>query len=90
MLDAVTQYLISITPAVTAIVGAITVVGVGIGKIKKANKDATNEIKEMHDENVELRKELKEVAKENKELKQSLRKVTARMEHMYYVEEKEK
>lgn len=90
MIDAITQYILSIVPAVTAVVGMITVFGVGVGKIRKANKDATNEIKETHKENLELRRELRETMKENRELKQSLKRVTAKMEHMYYIEEKEK
>lgn len=87
MLDAVTQYLLAITPAVTAVVGIITVFGVSIGKIKKANRDATKEIKEIHQENVELRRELRETMKENREIKQTLKKITAKMEHMYFVDE---
>ena len=90
MIDTITQYILSIVPAVTAVVGMITVFGVGVGKIRKANKDATNEIKETHKENLELRRELRETMKENRELKQSLKRVTAKMEHMYYIEEKEK
>ena len=90
MIETVTNYIISLVPAVTATVGMIVALGVGIGKIRKANKDATNEIKETHKENVELRRELADVVKENKELKQSIKKITARMEHMYYIEEKEK
>ena len=89
MLDAVTQYILALVPTVTALAGMLTVLGVGVGKIRKANRDATKEIKEMHKENVELRRELSEVHKENKELKKHLNKVTARMEHMYYIDEKE-
>lgn len=90
MINTITNYIISLVPAVTAVAGMLTVMGVGIGKIRKANKDATNEIKETHKENVELRRELADVVRENKELKQSIKKITARMEHMYYIEEKEK
>ena len=75
---------------ITAVAGMLTVMGVSIAKVRKAHREATNEIKETHKENVELRRELKETIKENKELKQSLKKITARMEHMYYIEEKEK
>ena len=64
--------------------------GIAIAKVKKAHNEATTEIKETHKENVELRRELADVVKENKELKQSIKKITARMEHMYYIEEKEK
>ena len=90
MLDVITQYIISLVPAVTAVAGMVTVMGVAIAKVKKAHKEATTEVKEAHKENVELRKELADVVRENKELKQSIKKITARMEHMYYIEEKEK
>ena len=88
-LDIITQYILAIVPAFTAVVGMVTTLGVAIGKIKKANKDATAEVKEAHNENVELRRELRETVAENKELKQHLNKITARMEHMYWVEDKE-
>ena len=35
-IDVITQYILSIAPAVTAIMGMVVVIGVGIGKIKKA------------------------------------------------------
>lgn len=88
-IDIITQYILAIVPAFTAVVGMVTTLGVAIGKIKKANKDATAEIKEAHTETVALRKELKETMQENKELKQHLNKIAARMDHMYFIEEKE-
>lgn len=88
-LDIITQYILAIVPAFTAVVGMVTTLGVAIGKIKKANKEATEEVKEAHNENVELRRELRETVKENKELKTHLNKITAKMEHMYWVEEEE-
>lgn len=90
MLETITNYIISLVPAVTAVAGMLTVMGVAIAKVKKAHNEATIEIKETHKSNVELRRELAETLKENKELKQSIKKITARMEHMYYIEEKEK
>ncbi len=90
MIETITNYIISLVPAVTAVAGMLSVMGIAIAKVKKAHNEATTEIKETHKENVELRRELKETMKENKELKQSLKKVTTRMEHMYYIEEKEK
>lgn len=86
MLDAITQYVLALVPAFTAVVGMITTLGVAIAKIKNAHKDATKEIKEAHTENLAIRREMRELAKENKELKQHLNKITARMEHMYWVE----
>lgn len=88
-LSIVTQYILALVPSFTAVVGMITTLGVAIGKIKKANKDATTEVKDAHKENVELRKELRETLKENRELKQHLNKITAKMEHMYWVEKED-
>ena len=88
-IDAITQFILAIVPAFTAVVGMVTTLGVAIGKIKKANKDATTEIKEAHAENIAIRKEMHEIYKENAELKRSLNKITAKMEHMYWVEEEE-
>ena len=87
MLDAITQYILTLVPAFTAVVGMITTLGVAIGKIKQANKDATAEIKEAHADNRALRKQMAEVMMENKELKQDLKKITARMAHMYFIED---
>ena len=89
-IDVITQYILAIVPAFTAVVGMITTLGVAIGKIKKANKEATEEVKEAHKENIALRKEMVATAKENRELKQHLNKITAKMEHMYWVEDNHK
>lgn len=93
-LDIITQYILAIVPAFTAVVGMVVTLGVGIGKIKRANKETTDTVLEVSQESRELKAELrdvikqnKELKKENKELKESLNKVSARMEHMYYVEE---
>lgn len=89
-IDIITQYLLAIVPAFTAVVGMVVTLGVGIGKIKKANKETTDTVKEVSAESRALAKQNRELKKENKELKESLNKITARMEHMYYIEEKPK
>ena len=92
-LDIITQYILAIVPAFTAIVGMVVTLGVGIGKIKKANKETSDTVIEVSKESRALKAEMRELAnenkelkKENKELKESLNKVTARMEHLYYIE----
>ncbi|MBO7079084.1 MAG: hypothetical protein J6W64_04680 [Bacilli bacterium] len=97
MLDTITQYILSLVPTITAIISMITLVGVSIGNIRKANKDATGEIKETHKETKQLRKEILEVIKannelkkENIELKREQLKLNARLNHMYFVEKEEK
>lgn len=88
-IDAITQFILAIVPAFTAVVGMVTTLGVAIGKIKKANKDATAEIKEVHAENVAIRKEMHEIYKENVELKRNLNKVSAKLDHVYFVDKEE-
>lgn len=89
-IDVITQYVLAIVPAFTAVVGMITTLGVAIGKIKKANSETKEEVKAMSENDRALKKQLKEVHKENVELKQQLNEVTARMKHMYFVEKPEK
>lgn len=89
-IDIITQYVLAIVPAFTAVVGMITTLGIAIGKIKKANSETTQEVRELSENDKTLKKQLKEVHKENVELKQQLNEVTARMKHMYFVEKEEK
>ena len=93
-LDIITQYILAIVPAFTAVVGMVVTLGVGIGKIKKANRETSNTVMEISNDNKELKEEIKslvkqnrDLKKENMDLKKSLDKVSTRMEHMYYVEE---
>lgn len=78
-IDAVTSYILAIVPAVTAIVGMIVVIGVGIGKIKNAlqgNEEKVEKIssrtKEIQKENIELKKALSESKKTEAEFKKAL------------------
>lgn len=85
-IDIITQYILAIVPAFTAVVGMIVSLGVGIGKIKKANSETKAEVKELSDNDRALKKQLREVHKENAELKHQLNEVMAKMKHMYFVE----
>lgn len=85
-IDVITQYILAIVPAFTAVVGMVVTLGVGIGKIKKANKETSDKVEEVSNNDRMLKKQLREVSKENAELKEHLNKITARMEHLYYVE----
>ena len=89
-IDIITQYILAIVPAFTAVVGMAVTLGVGIGTIKKANKETTNTVKEMSSNDRALKKQLVEVSKENAELKNELKEVTARMKHLYFVEKNNK
>lgn len=88
-IDIITQYILAIVPAFTAVVGMIVTLGVGIGKIKKANSETTTQVKELSETDKALKRELRDVHKENAELKKQLNEVTARMKHLYFVEKPE-
>lgn len=88
-LDIITQYVLAIVPAFTAVVGMITTLGIAIGKIKKANSETTKEVKTLSENDRALKRQLIEVHKENVELKKQLNEVNARMKHLYFVEKPE-
>lgn len=92
-IDIISQYILSITPAVTAILTAIASVIIGIKNIKSTTTKTIAEVKqstgEIKLENVNLKKKLNELSKENIELKHQMNEVLARMKHMYFVEEED-
>lgn len=78
-IDTITQYVLAIVPAVTAIMGMIVVIGVGIGKIKKALVENAESVERVGSEsraiktqNAELKRQNIELKKENAELKKTL------------------
>lgn len=89
-------YVLSLVPSSTSIIGLIITIAIGVCKIRKAGNDATVKVNELTKSNVELRKEMIKVMQENKtlkeeniEIKREQRKINARLEHMYFVEDKE-
>lgn len=88
-IDAITQFILAIVPAFTAVVGMVTTLGIAIGKIKKANKDTTELVQETYKDNRDLRKKLNAVMEENAELKREQRKINAKLDHMYFIDKEE-
>lgn len=88
-MDIISQYILSLVPSVTAIVGMIVFIGVGIGKIRKANEKTVKTISEVDKRSKDLEQKLIEVTKENIELKKSLKKVVSKMEHIHFVDKGE-
>lgn len=71
-IDTITQYILAIVPAVTAIMGMVVVIGVGIGKIKKALSSSEMKIERISSHTRAVEQQNIELKKENKELKQAL------------------
>lgn len=89
MIDVITQYILSLVPAVTALVGMVVCVGVGVGKIRRANRDTVESIDAVGKRSENLENQLANVQHENAELKKQLRQVMAKLDHVHVVEDKE-
>lgn len=89
MIDVITQYILSLVPAVSALVGMVVCVGVGVGKIKQANRDTVESIDAVGKRSENLENQLANVQHENAELKKQLRQVMAKLDHVHVVEDKE-
>ena len=83
MIDAITQYILAIVPAVTAIMGMVVIVGVGIAKIKNAlggnevkienmSRAQNARMKAIEEQNIELKKENVELKKTLTELNRKI------------------
>lgn len=83
MIDTITQYILAIVPAVTAIMGMIVVVGVGIAKIKNAlggnemkiesiSRTQSTRIKTIEEQNIAIKKENIELKKALVELNKKI------------------
>ena len=77
-IDTITQYVLALVPAVTALMGMIVVVGVGIGKIKNALKGNIESVEKIGDEykaikaqNIEIKRQNVELKRQNEELKKA-------------------
>ena len=78
----ITQYLIELSPAITALVGIVVTIVVGVKKIKAANAETIADVKatnkHMKEANIQL-------MKENAELKGEIKKV---LNELHNVKEK--
>ena len=68
-IDTITQYVLAIVPAVTALMGMIVVIGVGIGKIKNALKGNIESVEKLGEETQNIKRENAELKRQNIELK---------------------
>ena len=78
-IDTITQYILALSPAITALVAIVVTVAVGVGKVKNALKGNVESIervgsksKEIQLQNIELKKQNIELKRENAEIKKAL------------------
>ena len=78
-MDVLTQYLIELTPAVTAVIGIVVALIVGIKKIKAANKETVDDVKAT---NKQMREANEVLMRQNLELKDTLEKTIKEIKHI--------
>lgn len=91
MMTQVINYIIEFSPAITAVVGILVSLIVGIKKIKGHNDKTMKELQETEQRiiviNEQRNEELEELRRENAELKADLRKVMAKLNHIKFKDE---
>ena len=83
MIDAITQYILALVPAVSALSGMAVCIGICIGKIKKHNSSTQQKLDIVLKENAELKKE-------NVTYKKALTKITAKLDHVHFVDNEDR
>ena len=71
-IDAITAYILAIVPAVTAIMGMVVCVGIGIGNIKKALAGSEEKVERISSRAKAIEEQNIELKKENIELKHAI------------------
>lgn len=90
-MEQVMNYIIEFSPAITAFIGIVVSLIVGIKKIKQHNNDTLDEIRSANARIIELYQEevvkRQEVQRENEEIKRNLRKMMAKLNHVHFEED---
>lgn len=88
----ITALVISMAPTISAVVGIIVSLAVGIKRIKQANRDTLDECRKQNAEVVikieHVAKDNETLKRENEELKKDLRKVMAKLCHVHIEDNK--
>lgn len=88
----ITELILNLSPAITAVIGIIVALIVGIKRVKQANTDTLNECRKQNAavaaEVAQIAQKNDELTRENLELKKDLRKVMAKLSHVHVEEDK--
>lgn len=88
----ITALIISLAPTISAVLGIIVSLAVGIKRVKQANRDTLEECRKQNAEVVikveHVAKDNENLKRENEELKKDLRKVMAKLCHVHVVDDK--
>ena len=87
----ITALILSLAPAVSAVIGIIVSLVVGIKRIKHDNRDTLEECRKQNAsviENVaQIAQKNDELTRENAELKRDMRKIMAKLNHVHIKDE---
>ena len=88
----ITALILSLAPAVSAVIGIIVSLVVGIKRIKHDNRDTLDECRKQNAavvENVaQIAQKNDELTRENAELKRDMRKILAKLNHVHIENDK--
>ena len=88
----ITALIISLAPTISAVIGIIVSLAVGIKRVKQANRDTLDECRKQNAEVVikieHVAKDNENLKRENEELKRDLRKVMAKLCHVHIEDDK--
>ena len=91
-INEITALIMSLAPTISAVIGIIISVVVGIKRIKQANTDTLEECRKQNASVVknvaQIAQKNDELTRENAELKRDLRKVMAKLNHVHFEEDK--
>lgn len=91
-INEITALIMSLAPTISAVIGIIVSVAVGIKRVKQANKDTLDECRKQNAsviENVaQIAQKNEQLTRENEELKRDLRKVMAKLNHVHIIDDK--
>lgn len=80
VIDTITQYILALSPAVTALVAIIVTVAVGVGKVRNAINGNTESVERTRKSDKELKAQMVKVLKENEELKHTIVELNKKLE----------
>lgn len=99
----ITAFIITLAPTISAVIGMIVTIVVGIKKIRSASDDTLNRVKqanldtleECRKQNAEVIQNVAQIAqkndeltRENAELKRDMRKIMAKLNHVHIKDDK--
>ena len=91
-INEITALIMSMAPTISAVIGIIVSVAVGIKRVKQTNRDTLDECRKQNAsviENVaQIAQNNEDLRRENEELKRDLRKVMAKLNHVHIKDDK--